>query len=64
VCNDDRYVYGGHIGYRQAGNALGIDTAATIGFRARVDDDQVWLGTQQRRERLGTTVSGDLFEAS
>jgi outer membrane receptor protein involved in Fe transport len=62
--NDDRYVYGGHVGYRQSGSILGIDSAATIGFQARVDDGQVRLGTQRERERLGTTTSVDLFEAS
>jgi outer membrane receptor protein involved in Fe transport len=43
---------------------LGIDSAATIGFEARVDDGQVRLGTQRDRERLATTTSIDLFEAS
>jgi hypothetical protein len=62
--NDNRYIYGGHVGYRQSGSVLGIDSAATIGFQARVDDGEVRLGTQQQRGRLGTTTDSDLFEAS
>jgi outer membrane receptor protein involved in Fe transport len=62
--NDDRFVYGGHLGYRHSANVLGVESAATLGFQARVDDARVRLGTQRRRQRLGTTVSVDLFEAS
>ena len=62
--NDNRYIYGGHVGYRQSGSVLGIDSAATIGFQARVDDGEIRLGTQVQRQRLGATTSVDLFEAS
>jgi outer membrane receptor protein involved in Fe transport len=62
--NDNRYIYGGHLGYRQSGSVLGIDSAATLGFQARVDDGEVRLGRQRQRQRFDTTTSSDLFEAS
>ncbi|MBI4402462.1 MAG: TonB-dependent receptor plug domain-containing protein [Nitrospirae bacterium] len=62
--DDRRGVYGGDVGYRQSGDLLGIASTATLGVQARIDDAHVRLGTQHRRERLGTTVDADILQAS
>ncbi len=62
--SDDRYVYGGDLGYQISGHAYGIDGSLKVGFQTRVDDGRVRLGTQIRRARTGTTTDVDLFETS
>jgi hypothetical protein len=62
--NDRRAVYGGDVGFQQSGTPWGVASAATLGVQTRFDDAHVRLGTQRRRERLGTTVDADIFEAS
>lgn len=62
--NDRRFVYGGDLGYRQAGALLGMPASATLGFQARVDEAQVRLGRQRRRAPLGTTSDSDIVVVS
>lgn len=62
--SDRRDMYGGDIGYRQAGKLMGMDASATAGVQARVDDIQPGLGTQTKRTPTGTTTDTDVLEAS
>lgn len=59
---DRRVMYGGDIGYKQAGKILGIPVMGTAGFQSRADDIHVRLGTQTKRTPTGTTVDSDVFE--
>ncbi len=62
---DRRVVYGGNLGYRQAGELFGIHSAATAGVQVRVDDiADIRLGTQTKRVPAGTTVNSEVLEAS
>lgn len=62
---DRRVVYGGNLGYRQAGELFGIHSAATAGVQVRVDDiADIRLGTQTKRVPTGTTVNSEVLEAS
>ncbi|MDH4186385.1 MAG: TonB-dependent receptor plug domain-containing protein [Nitrospira sp.] len=61
---DRRVVYGGDIGYRQAGRLLNAESAVTVGVQSRVDKIHARLGTQVRRNPLGTTIDSDVMEAS
>ncbi len=62
--SDRRVIYGGDMGYRQTGKFLDIDSAATVGVQARVDNIHARLGTQAKRNPLGTTTDSDILEAS
>src|SRR5581483_5511107 len=63
--NDRRLVYGGDLGWRQAGRLGGMDGAATAGVQVRVDDiPEIRLGTQTTRMRTGTTIQNAVYEAS
>lgn len=62
--SDRRVIYGGDLGYRQAGKLLGIDTVATIGAQSRVDDIHARLAPQVKRDPTGTTTDSDILEAS
>src|SRR5574341_1726424 len=62
---DQRYMYGGNVGYRQAGDLFGIRTAATAGFQIRNDTiSNIRLGTQTKRTPTGTIVESAVQEAS
>jgi hypothetical protein len=61
---DQRFMYGGDIGYKQRAEVLGIPSVGTIGVQARVDDIHARLGTQVKRNPLGTTTDSDILEAS
>ncbi len=62
--SDRRVMYGGELGYRQAGKLVGMDAAATAGVQVRVDDIHPRLGTQTKRNPTGTTTDTDVLEAS
>ncbi len=62
--SDRRVIYGGDVGYRQAGTFLAADSAVTVGVQTRVDDIHARLGTQVKRNPLGTTTDSDVMEAS
>lgn len=63
--NDRRVVYGGDLGWRQAGDLAGLQGAATGGLQVRVDDiPEIRLGTQTARRRTGTTMQNAVNEAS
>ncbi len=62
--SDRRVMYGGDLGYRQALHALDMDSVVTVGLQSRVDDIHARLGTQTRRNPLGTTINSTIFEAS
>lgn len=63
--NDRRVVYGGDLGWRQAGRLGGLHGAATAGVQVRVDDiPDIRLGTQTTRMRTGTTIQNAVYEAS
>jgi outer membrane receptor for Fe3+-dicitrate len=62
--SDRRTVYGGDLGYRQAGQLMDIDGAVTVGVQSRVDDIHARLGRQTKRNPLGTTMDSDILEAS
>ena len=62
---DQRYMYGGNLGYRQAGELFGIHSAATVGFQVRDDSiSNIRLGTQTKRTPTGTIVQSAVQEAS
>jgi hypothetical protein len=62
---DKRYMYGGNLGYRHAGDVLGIPSAATAGFEVRADSiSNIRLGTQTTRVPTGTIVQSAVEEAS
>lgn len=62
--HDNRVMYGGDIGYTQRAEVLGVPSVGTIGVQTRLDDIHAWLGTQVRRNPLGTTMDSDILEAS
>ena len=62
--SDRRDMYGGELGYRQAGKLMGMDAAATTGVQVRVDSIHPRLGTQTKRNPTGTTTDTDVLEAS
>ena len=63
--HDQRYMYGGNLGYRQAGELFGIHSAATAGMQVRNDDiSNIRLGTQTQRTATGTIVESAVEEAS
>jgi hypothetical protein len=62
--SDTRTIYGGDLGYKQAGHFLGMDSTGTIGFQVRVDDIHAQLGTQTRRAPMGITTDSNILEAS
>lgn len=63
--HDQRYMYGGNLGYQQAGELFGIRTAATAGFQTRVDSiSNIRLVTQTNRMATGTIVESAVDEAS
>jgi hypothetical protein len=65
VQQDRRWVYGGNLGWRQAGSLFGAPATATTGVQVRVDDiPLLGLGTQTARQRTGTTVQSAVNEAS
>ena len=62
---DQRYMYGGNLGYQQAGELFGIRTAATAGFQVRNDSiSNIRLGTQTTRVPTGTIVQSAVDETS
>ncbi len=62
---DQRYMYGGNLGYRQAGDLFGIHSAAAAGFQVRDDSiSNIRLGTQTKRTPTGTIVQSAVQEAS
>ncbi len=63
--HDQRYMYGGNLGYQQAGKLFGIHSAATAGFQVRDDSiSNIRLGTQTKRTATGTIVESAVQEAS
>ena len=62
--SDRRVMYGGDTGWRQNFDLFGIASAVTAGVQARVDDAHVRLGTQVKRNPLGTITDSDVLEAS
>lgn len=62
--HDNRVMYGGDIGYTQRAEVLGVPSVGTIGVQTRLDDIHARLGTQVRRNPLGTTMDSDILEAS
>ncbi len=63
--HDQRYMYGGNLGYRQAGELLGIHSIATAGFQLRNDTiSNIRLGTQTKRVPTGTVIESAVQEAS
>jgi hypothetical protein len=63
--HDQRYMYGGNLGYQQAGELFGIRSSATAGFQVRNDSiSNIRLGTQTKRTATGTIVESAVEEAS
>jgi len=63
--HDQRYMYGGNLGYQQAGELFGMHSAATTGFQVRDDSiSNIRLGTQTKRTATGTIVESAVEEAS
>ena len=63
--HDQRYMYGGNLGYQQAGELFGIRSSATAGFQVRNDSiSNIRLGTQTRRTATGTIVESAVEEDS
>src|SRR5262249_18560915 len=63
--HDQRYMYGGDLGFRQSGDFFGIRTVATAGFQVRDDPiSNISLGTQTKRVSTGTIVESAVQEAS
>ena len=63
--HDQRYMYGGNLGYRQAGDLFGIRSAATAGVQVRNDTiSNIRLGTQTKRTATGTIMESAVEEAS
>jgi hypothetical protein len=62
---DQRYMYGGNLGYQQAGELFGIRSSATAGLQVRNDSiSNIRLGTQTKRTATGTIVESAVEEAS
>lgn len=62
--SDRRVIYGGDVGYQQSGELLGVPGSGTVGVQSRIDNIHARLGTQFRRNPLGTAVDTDILEAS
>ena len=63
--HDQRYTYGGNVGYRQAGEVLGMHSIATAGFQVRNDTiSNIRLDTQTKRVPTGTVIESAVQEAS
>lgn len=62
--SDRRVIYGGEVGYRQAGKLADMDATATAGAQVRVDDIHPRLGIQTKRTPTGATTDTDVLEAS
>jgi hypothetical protein len=62
--SDRRVMYGGDTGWRQGFDVFGIPSAVTAGVQARVDNAHVRLGSQVKRNPLGTITDSDVLEAS
>ena len=63
--HDQRYMYGGDLGYRQVGDLFGIRTIGSAGFQLRNDTiSNLGLGTQTKRVPTGTIVESAVQEAS
>ncbi|WP_455379615.1 TonB-dependent receptor [Petrachloros mirabilis] len=63
--HDQRYIYGGDVGYRQTGDLFGMRTVGSVGFQVRDDDiSNIRLGTQTKRVPTGTIVESAVQEAS
>jgi TonB-dependent receptor-like protein len=61
---DRRVMYGGSMGWRQAGKLMDMESAMTAGVQIRVDDIHARLGPQTKRDPTGTTTDSDVLEAS
>lgn len=61
---DQRYVYGGDVGYRQSGKLLDVASSVTVGMQTRVDNAHVRLSSQRQGVLLGTTSDSRIHEAS
>ena len=62
---DQRYMYGGNLGYRQAGDLFGIHSSVSAGLQVRDDTiSNIRLGTQTKRTATGTIVESAVQEAS
>ena len=62
---DQRYMYGGNLGYRQPGTLFGVDSVASAGLQVRNDSiSNIRLGTQTKRVSTGTIVQNAVEEAS
>ena len=62
---DQRYMYGGNLGYRQPGKLFGVDSVASAGLQIRNDSiSNIRLGTQTKRVPTGTIVQNAVEEAS
>ena len=58
-------MYGGNLGYQQAGELFGIRSSATAGLQVRNDSiSNIRLGTQTKRTATGTIVESAVEEAS
>ena len=63
--HDQRYMYGGNLGYRQAGDLLGMRSVASAGLQLRNDTiSNIRLGTQTKRAPTGTVIESAVQEAS
>lgn len=63
--HDQRYMYGGNLGYRQAGDLLGMRSVASAGLQLRSDTiSNIRLGTQTKRAPTGTVIESAVQEAS
>lgn len=62
--SDRRVIYGGDLGYRQAGQLMDMDVSAMAGVQVRVDDIHARLAPQVKRDPTGTTTDSDILEAS
>jgi len=62
---DRRVMYGGNVGWRQAGDVLGHPGAATLGLQLRDDTiPDIRLGLQTKRNPIGTITQSAVQEAS
>ncbi len=62
--SDRRVIYGGDLGYRQAGKLLDMEATTTLGLQTRVDDIHARLAPQVKRTPTGVMTDSDIFEAS
>ncbi len=62
---DQRYMYGGNLGYQQAGDFFGMPSVASVGLQLRNDTiSNIRLGTQTKRLPTGTIIQNVVQEAS